>query len=150
MGLEKRYLTIRNAALVYVALFLCNIISGSLKIYTAYYIYIIYKLYAFFTNGNSISQVWYFWIWATIKFDWQRTKIVVEFMIPKSWWEKLIQKLQLNSGISVFLTFSQSWQIFQWLRLLILSFWDDRLFESSKVNNFQMCTYRKPNFQLKK
>lgn len=150
MGLEKRYLTIRNAALVYVALFLCNIISGSLKIYTAYYIYIIYKLYAFFINGYSKSQVWYFWIWVTIKFDWQRTKIVVEFMIPKSWWEKLIQKLQLNSGISVFLTFSQSWQIFQWLRLLILSFWDDRLFESSKVNNFQMCTYRKPNFQLKK
>ena len=149
MGLEKRYLTIRNAALVYVALFLCNIISGSLKIYTAYYNYICssynlhahsYNLYAFFTNGNSISQVWYFWIWATIKFDWQRTKIVVEFMIPKSWWEKLIQKLQLNSGISVFLTFSQSWQNFQWLRLLILSFWDDRLFESSKVNNFQMCT----------
>ena len=97
MGLEKRYLTIRNAALVYVALFLCNIISGSLKIYAAYYIYINYK-YAFFSKGNSISQVWYFWIWATIKFDWRRTKIVVEFMIPKSWWEKLIQKLQLNSG----------------------------------------------------
>ena len=28
VGLEKRYLTIRNAALIYAALFLCNIISG--------------------------------------------------------------------------------------------------------------------------